>query len=80
MEKKTYIRCVCNIHYSMDLPMKMVSTDRHVSIKKLMRMDERFKHIEQPSRGVLRKRYSGNMQQICNRTPMPKCDFNNVAK
>ena len=34
----------------------------------------------QPSRGVLRKRCSENMQQIYKRTPMPKRDFNKVAK
>ena len=34
----------------------------------------------QLSRGVLRKRCSEIMQQIFRRTPMPKCDFNNVAK
>ena len=34
---------------------------------------------KQPSRGVLRKRCSENMQQIYRRTPMPKCDFNKVA-
>ena len=33
---------------------------------------------KQPSRGVLRKRCSGNMQQIYRRTPMPKRDFNNI--
>ena len=35
---------------------------------------------KQPSRGVFSKRCSENMQQIYRRTPMPKCDFNNVAK
>ena len=34
---------------------------------------------KQPSRGILRKRYSENMQQIYLRIPMPKCDFNKVA-
>ena len=34
---------------------------------------------KQPSRGVFRKRYSENMQQIYRRTPMPKCNFNKVA-
>ena len=29
---------------------------------------------KQPSRSVLRKRYSENIQQIYKRTPMPKCD------
>ena len=32
-----------------------------------------------PPRGVPRKRCSENMQQICRRKPMPKCDFNKVA-
>ena len=34
---------------------------------------------KQPLRGVPRKRCSENMQQICRRTPMPKCYFNKVA-
>ena len=35
---------------------------------------------KQPSRIVLRKRCSENMQQVYRRAPMPKCDFNKVAK
>ena len=35
---------------------------------------------KQPTRGVPRKRRSENMQQIYRRAPMPKCDFNKVAK
>ena len=35
---------------------------------------------EQPSRGVLRKRGSENMQQIYRRTFKSKCNLNNVAK
>ena len=35
---------------------------------------------KQPSRGVLRKRCSENMQQIYRRKPMGKCYFNKVAK
>ena len=34
---------------------------------------------KQPTRGVLRKSSSENMQQIYSKTPMPKCDFNKVA-
>ena len=34
----------------------------------------------QPSRGILRKRCSGNIKQIYMRIPMPKCDFKKVAK
>ena len=35
---------------------------------------------KEPSRGVFKKRYSKNMQQIYRMTPMMKCDFNKVAK
>ena len=35
---------------------------------------------KQPPRGLPRKRCSEKMQQSCRRTPMPKCDFNKVAK
>ena len=34
----------------------------------------------QLSRGILTKRFSENMQQICRRTPMPKCYFSKFAK
>ena len=35
---------------------------------------------KQPSRGVLRKMCPENAQKIYRKTPMPKCDFNKVAK
>ena len=35
---------------------------------------------KQPSRGVLRKWCSENLQQIYRRTSMPKCGFNKVTK
>ena len=35
---------------------------------------------KQPSKGIIRKRCSKNMQQIYRRTPMSKCDFNKVSK
>ena len=35
---------------------------------------------KQPLRGVFEKRCSENMQQIYRRTPIPKCNFNKVAK
>ena len=34
---------------------------------------------KQPSRGVLRKKCSKNMQQIYRGTPMPKCNFNGCS-
>ena len=45
-----------------------------------MGMFEWVTRQKQPSRGVLRKMCSENMQQIYRRTPMPKCDFSKVAK
>ena len=38
------------------------------------------KNWKQSSRGVLKKMCSENMQKIYWRTPMPKCNFNKVAK
>ena len=38
------------------------------------------KKQKQPSRGVPLKKCSENMQQIYRKTPMPKCNFNKVAK
>ena len=40
----------------------------------------RYLSLKQPSRGLLWKRCSENMQLIYRRTPMPNCDFNTVAK
>ena len=34
---------------------------------------------KQPSRGVLKKRCSENMQKIYRKTPMPKCDLKEVS-
>ena len=39
-----------------------------------------LKDQKEPSRGVLQKRCSENMQQIYRRTAIPKCDFKKVAK
>ena len=40
---------------------------------------KKFPFQKQLSRYVLRKRCSGNIKQIYKRTPMPKCDFSNLA-
>ena len=49
---------------------------------KLVVSDSRkfWKTRKQPTIGVLMTRCSENMQQIYRRTPMPKFDFNKVAK
>ena len=46
------------------------------NLRALFEFDKRQK---QPSKNVLRKRCSENMQQIYRRTRIPKCDFNEVA-
>ena len=45
---------------------------------KFLFYDYLFTH-KQPSRRVLKKSCSENMQQIYRRTPMPKCDVNKVV-
>ena len=69
--------CVCkNINYSLT---KMDMLDlKHLSNNDGCFYDE--ERLKQPSSGVLRKRYSENMQQIYRKTPMSKFDFNKVAK
>lgn len=45
MEKEGFLRCINTIQSDLVLKIRVISTDRHVSIKKLMRTDPRFKHI-----------------------------------
>ena len=45
MEKEGFIRCIDDIISKFKLPVRVISTDRHASIKKLMRTDPRFQHI-----------------------------------
>ena len=49
-------------------------------IQKCSLEDWWWKPQKHMSRGDLRKWCSKNMQQIFRRAPMPKCDFNKVAK
>ena len=48
--------------------------------KRLTEILVSLRTTEAAVQGVLRKRCSKNMQQIYRRTPIPKCDFNKVAK
>ena len=48
---------------------------------KFLFFEELWQHVKgntqkQPFRDFLKKRHSGNMQQIYRRTLMPRCDFN----
>lgn len=45
MEKEGFIRCVNDIIHSFKLNIDTISTDRHPSIKKLMKSEE-FNHIK----------------------------------
>ena len=45
MGKEAFTSCILDILNVMDLPIRVVSTDRLVSIKKLMKTNERFRHI-----------------------------------
>ena len=45
MEKEGFIRCINNIKDTLNLPIRVISTDRHRSIKTLMSKDPRFKEI-----------------------------------
>ena len=67
---------------------KFISITRHkykkielCMVQKLVESDvEGMKIIQKhPSKGILRKMCSENMQQIYRRAPIPKCDFNTVA-
>ena len=45
MEKVGFIRLISEIEKEFKLLIHLISTDRHASIKKLMKEDERFIHI-----------------------------------
>ena len=45
MEKEAFIRCLNNIQDKHGLNIRIVATDRHPSIRKVMKTDPRFKHI-----------------------------------
>ena len=62
----------------------MTQTERQKLIsweeKELLRWSKKHHHHFSSSRSVLRKRCSENMQQVYKRTPLPKSDFNKVAR
>ena len=69
LRERKYGRCTVKVRYRIKIC--------------IFKSNVEFKQVclqKQPSRGVLRKRCSENMQEIYGRTPMPKCGFNKVAK
>ena len=61
------------------MKLKFQQRTYRISLVSAIRFLKKDFDMKQPSRGVLGKRFSENMQQIYRRTPMPKCDFNTVA-
>lgn len=61
MEKEAFIRSLDHILSKFKVPVAVISTDRHRSIRALMRTDTRFKHIEHQfdpwhiAKGLLKK-------------------------
>ena len=55
---------------SLNLMVEMSKGMVKISVRKTIK--------KQPSRGVIKKRCSENMQQIYRRTPIPKYDFNKL--
>ena len=61
MEKEAFSRVLDNITTNLKLSVDVVSTDRHLPIKKLMRTDSRFNHIDHQfdpwhiAKGLLKK-------------------------
>ena len=66
--------CCANQWTGFFMMARLTINELNMSVKMIIKYSE--KH---PSKGVLRKSYSENMQQIHRRTPMPKCDFKTVA-
>ena len=69
----------CALIYFPILQRKIISCHNSISVNfKKLKHEKHFQ--KQPPRDVLKKRCPENIQQIYRRTPMPKCDFNKVAK
>ena len=69
---------ICNLSISHVIILNARKVAKH---KPIFKNGKKVDHIQrQPPRGVRNKRCSENTQQIYRRTPMPKCDFNKVAK
>ena len=72
MDKEAFTRCMLDILNVMDLPIRVVSTDRHVSIKKLMKIEERFRHIFHQfdpwhvGKSILKKIMKASQKKGCN--------------
>ena len=75
LKRKIY----CALIYFPILQRKIISCHNSISVNfKKLKHEKHFQ--KQPPRDVLKKRCSENIQQIYRRTPMPKCEFNKVAK
>ena len=71
MEKEAFIRCVTDIQENLLVPIRVISTDRHASIKKLMRTDPRFTNILNQfdawhiGKGLIKKLLKLRRKKVC---------------
>ena len=75
---------ICLLFLSATIPHKIPETFLCFSMASIHEKENEARLLslkvqKHPPRGVLKERYSENMQQIYRRTHMPKCDFNKVA-
>ena len=77
---RLYYFCTFSFHLNSTLIPKTVITNINSCPCRIKNIVSISWDQKQPSRGVLGKRCSENMQQIYRRTPMPKYDFNKLAK
>ena len=77
--KGEYKESYLNIKRPCNNPVRYDLSKDLKSVQKRVLTDTNRSIQKQPSRLVLKKRRSENMQQIYRRTPMPKCDLNKVA-
>ena len=54
---------------------RLLQNKSNVNVESIRKSKQLHYLQKQPSRGVLRKRYSENMQEIYRKTPMPKGDL-----
>ena len=72
--KFQHVGTLMHIYYSLKFPTSVLRKIKY----SLFLLIVLFRVQKQPLRSVLSKTCSKNMQQIYSRTPMPKCDFNNL--
>ena len=77
---KLFFNCFLSLNFIFNVMIfltPLITLNFKLSFMKIMQSNSKFNNLQkQPLRGVPRKRYSENMQQIYRRLPMPKCEWN----